>query len=194
MISCIRGIVEKIGKGFLIIRVGDISFKVLVPTYILDESLQPGDSITLFTYLFFKEEELALYGFPEEEERDFFELLITTPGVGPKVALSLLSHLSPAALREAIALEQEGILTRVPGIGPKTAKSIIFHLKDKIKAEIPVPMPSAITKADEEVIAALTSLGYSLVEAQRAVQSVPKDVTQVEERLRLALAYFASRG
>ncbi len=194
MISCIRGIVEKIGKGFLIIRVGDVSFKVLVPTYILDESLQPGDSITLFTYLFFKEEELALYGFPEEEERDFFELLITTPGVGPKVALSLLSHLSPAALREAIALEQEGILTRVPGIGPKTAKSIIFHLKDKIKAEIPVPMPSAITKADEEVIAALTSLGYSLVEAQRAVQSVPKDVTQVEERLRLALAYFASRG
>jgi Holliday junction DNA helicase RuvA len=194
MISCIRGIVEKIGKGYLVVRVGDVSFKVMVPTYILDESLQPGDSITLFTYLFFKEEELALYGFPEEEERDFFELLITTPGVGPKVALALLSHLSPAALREAIALEQEGILTRVPGIGPKTAKSIIFHLKDKIKAEIPVPMPSAITKADEEVIAALTSLGYSLVEAQRAVQSVPKEVTQVEERLRLALAYFASRG
>jgi len=194
MISCIRGIVEKIGKGYLVIRVGDVSFKVLVPTYVLDESLQPGDSITLFTYLFFKEEELALYGFQEEEERDFFELLITTPGVGPKVALSLLSHLSPAALREAIALEQEGILTRVPGIGPKTAKSIIFHLKDKIKAEIPAPIPSAITKADEEVIAALTSLGYSLVEAQRAVQSVPKDVTQVEERLRLALAYFASRG
>ncbi len=194
MISCIRGIVEKIGKGYLVIRVGDVSFKVLVPTYVLDESLQPGDSITLFTYLFFKEEELALYGFQEEEERDFFELLITTPGVGPKVALSLLSHLSPAALREAIALEQEGILTRVPGIGPKTAKSIIFHLKDKIKAEIPAPIPSAVTKADEEVIAALTSLGYSLVEAQRAVQSVPKDVTQVEERLRLALAYFASRG
>jgi len=194
MISCIRGIVEKIGKGYLVVRVGDVSFKVLVPTYVLDESLQPGDSITLFTYLFFKEEELALYGFQEEEERDFFELLITTPGVGPKVALSLLSHLSPAALREAIALEQEGILTRVPGIGPKTAKSIIFHLKDKIKAEIPAPIPSAITKADEEVIAALTSLGYSLVEAQRAVQSVPKDVTQVEERLRLALAYFASRG
>ena len=194
MISCIRGIVEKIGKGHLIVRVGDVSFKVLVPTYVLDESLQPGDSITLFTYLFFKEEELALYGFQEEEERDFFELLITTPGVGPKVALSLLSHLSPAALREAIALEQEGILTRVPGIGPKTAKSIIFHLKDKIKAEIPAPIPSALTKADEEVIAALTSLGYSLVEAQRAVQSVPKDVTQVEERLRLALAYFASRG
>jgi Holliday junction DNA helicase RuvA len=194
MISCIRGIVEKIGKGYLVVRVGDVSFKVMVPTYILDESLQPGDSITLFTYLFFKEEELALYGFPEEEERDFFELLITTPGVGPKVALALLSHLSPAALREAIALEQEGILTRVPGIGPKTAKSIIFHLKDKIKAEIPVPMPSALTKADEEVIAALTSLGYSLVEAQRAVQSVPKEVTQVEERLRLALAYFASRG
>ncbi len=194
MISSIRGIVDKTGKNFIIVRVGDISFKVLVPTYLLDESLQPGDSITLFTCLYLKEEELSLYGFASEEERDFFELLITTPGVGPKVALALLSYLSPAALREAIALEQEGILTRVPGIGPKTAKSIIFHLKDKIRVEIPTPVPSAITKADEEVIAALTSLGYSLVEAQRAVQSVPKDVTQVEERLRLALAYFASRG
>ena len=194
MISSIRGIVEKAGKNFLIVKVGDVSFKVLVPTYILDESLQPGDSITLFTSLYFKEEELSLYGFTSEEERDFFELLMTTPGVGPRVALALLSHLSPAALREAIALEQETVLTRVPGIGPKTAKSIIFHLKDKIKAEIPAPVPSAITKADEEVIAALISLGYSLVEAQRAVQSVPREVTQVEERLRLALAYFASRS
>ncbi len=194
MISSIRGVVEKTGKNFVVVRVGDISFKILVPSYLIDENLQPGDSITLFTTLFFKEDELSLFGFATEEERDFFELLMTTPGVGPKVALALLSYLSPAALREAIALEQEGVLTRVPGIGPKTAKSIIFHLKDKIKVEIPAPVPSVITKADEEVIAALTSLGYSLVEAQRAVQSVPREITQVEERLRLALAYFASRG
>lgn len=194
MISSIRGVVEKSGKNFVVVRVGDISFKVLVPAYLLDESLQPGDPITLFTVLYFKEEEISLFGFVSEEERDFFELLMTTPGVGPRVALTLLSRLSPAALREAIALEQEGVLTRVPGIGPKTARSIIFHLKDKIKAEIPAPVPSALTKADEEVIAALTSLGYSLVEAQRAVQSVPREITQVEERLRLALAYFASRG
>lgn len=194
MISSIRGVVEKTGKNFVVVRVGDISFKVMVPSYLIDENLQPGDSITLFTILFFKEDELSLFGFATEEERDFFELLMTTPGVGPKVALALLSYLSPAALREAIAFEQEGVLTRVPGIGPKTAKSIIFHLRDKVKVEIPAPMPSAITKADEEVIAALTSLGYSLLEAQRAVQSVPREITQVEERLRLALAYFASRG
>lgn len=194
MISSIRGVVEKTGKNFLVVRVGDVSLKVLVPAYLLDESLQPGDSITLFTSLYLKEEELSLYGFVHEDERDFFELLMTTPGVGPKVALALLSYLSPAALREAIALEQEGILTRVPGIGPKTAKSIIFHLKDKVKVEVPAPVPSIITKVDEEVIAALTSLGYSLVEAQRAVQSVPREITQVEERLRLALAYFASKG
>ncbi len=194
MISSIRGIVEKTGKNFLIVRVGDVSLKVLVPAYLLDESVQPGDPITLFTCLYFKEEELSLYGFASEEERDFFELLMTAPGVGPRVALSLLSHLSPAALREAIALEQESVLTRVPGVGPKTARGIIFHLKDKVKEEMPAPVPSAITRADEEVIAALVSLGYSLVEAQRAVQSVPRDVTQVEERLRLALAYFASRG
>lgn len=194
MISSIRGVVEKTGKNFVVVRVGDVSLKVLVPAYLVDEGLQPGDSITLFTSLYFKEEELSLYGFAHEDERDFFELLMTTPGVGPKVALALLSYLSPAALREAIALEQEGILTRVPGIGPKTARSIIFHLKDKVKVEIPAPVPSAITKIDEEVIAALTSLGYSLVEAQRAVQSVPKEVTQVEERLRLALAYFTSKG
>ncbi|RLC79516.1 MAG: Holliday junction branch migration protein RuvA [Chloroflexi bacterium] len=194
MISSIKGIVEKKGKDFLLVRVNGLGFKVFVPSYLLDESIHIGEEVRLLTYLHFKESELALYGFAEEEELSFFELLITVPGVGPKAALALLSHLSPSALQEAIASERPEILTRVPGIGSKTARNIVFHLKDKVQAVMPATVPPALARADEEVIAALTSLGYSLVEAQRAVQSIPREVTEVEERLRLALAYFASKG
>lgn len=194
MIGSIRGIVEKKGKDFLLIQVGGIGLKIFVPTYVLDESVRVGEEIKLLTHLHFKENDLALYGFTQEEELDLFEMLISVPGVGPRAALALLSHLSPSALQEAIASEQASILTGVPGIGSKTARNIVFHLKDRIRATAPITAPPALVKADEEVIAALTSLGYSLVEAQRAVQSVPRDVTQVEERLRLALAYFASKG
>ena len=194
MIGSIRGIVEKKGKDFQLIQVGGIGLKVFVPAYVAEESTRVGEEVKLLTHLHLKENELALYGFVQEEELELFEMLISVPGVGPKAALSLLSHLSPSALQEAIASEQASILTRVPGIGSKTARNIVFHLKDKIRVTAPAAVSPALARADEEVIAALTSLGYSLVEAQRAVQSVPKEVTEVEERLRLALAYFASRG
>jgi Holliday junction DNA helicase RuvA len=111
-------------------------------------------------------------------------------GVGPKVALAMLSAMSPDALRLAIGQEQPELLARVPGIGKRTAEKIIFHLKDKIPVEAVPEGLAALTEADTEVIDALTSLGYSIVEAQRAVQSVPREVTEVEERLRMALAYF----
>jgi len=193
MISSIRGVVERKGEDFLIVQVGGVGLKVFVPTHLLEECHGAGEEIRLFTHLYLKENDIALYGFAEEEELNLFEMLLSVPGVGPKAAVALLSYLSPATLQAAIAQEKCELLTRVPGVGPKMARNIIFHLKDKVEtAAVPAAI-SVITKADEEVIAALTSLGYSLVEAQRAVQSVPKDVTDVEERLRLALSYFASQ-
>ena len=137
-----------------------------------------------------RENELTLYGCGSEEELTLFQQLLSVSGVGPKVALAMLSAMSPDALRLAIGQEQPELLARVPGIGKRTAEKIVFHLKDKIPVE---PLPeglAALTEVDTEVIDALTGLGYSIVEAQRAVQSVPPEVTKVEERLRLALAYF----
>jgi len=156
-----------------------------------------GQPVDLFTHLHVRENELALYGFLTEEELALFKLLLSISGVGPKVALALLSTVSPDALRQAVVQEEPGLLSRVPGIGPKTAKSIIFHLKDKL---IPtgVEVAPLLSDTDAEIIAALTSLGFSLVEAQAALQSLPRDEDlALEERVRQALAYLAaprSRG
>jgi Holliday junction DNA helicase RuvA len=147
--------------------------------------------VELLTYLHVRENEISLYGFLTEEERSLFELLLGVSGVGPKVALATLSTVSPDALREAVLREEPGILSRVPGIGPKTARAIIFHLKDRL---VPTGAEAAplLTDEDAEVIAALTALGFSLVEAQTALQSLPRDEEiTLEERIRRALAYLA---
>ncbi|HAJ38629.1 MAG TPA: Holliday junction branch migration protein RuvA, partial [Chloroflexi bacterium] len=124
-------------------------------------------------------------------ELAIFELLLTVSGVGPKVALSTLSTLSPDALRLALSNSEPGVIARVPGIGKRTAEKIVLELKDKVKAPASgIEALVQISAADAEVIDALVALGYSIVEAQRAVQSLPKDVMAVEERLRLALSSF----
>jgi Holliday junction DNA helicase RuvA len=134
---------------------------------------------------------LTLYGFESEEELTLFELLLTVNGVGPRVALSILSTLSPDALRLALANSEPAILARVPGVGKRTAEKIVLELKDKIKAPVSVVDALAqLNAVDAEVIDALVALGYSVVEAQRAVQSLPKEATTIEERLRLALSSF----
>jgi Holliday junction DNA helicase RuvA len=148
--------------------------------------------VELFTHLHVRENELALYGFLTGEQMSMFELLLSISGVGPKVALALLGTISTDALRQAVAQEEPRILSRVPGIGPKTAKAIIFHLKDKL---IPTGVDATplLDDADAEVLAALTNLGFSLVEAQAALQSLPQEEDlAVEERVRQALAYFAA--
>ena len=145
----------------------------------------------LHTYLQVREDALTLYGFVSEDELAIFELLLTVSGVGPKVALSTLSTLSPDALRLALSNSEPGVIARVPGIGKRTAEKIVLELKDKVKAPASgVEALAQISAADAEVIEALVALGYSIVEAQRAIQSLPKDVTAVEDRLRLALSGF----
>ena len=119
-------------------------------------------------------------------------MLIGVNGVGPRSALSLLSTLSTEVLISAIAEGKAEVLTRAPGIGLKAAQRIVLQLQDKLeKVRLGVAPP--LTEADEDVIAALTALGYSLIEAQRAVQFLPKEITDVAERLRLALERFGSR-
>ena len=119
------------------------------------------------------------------------KILLGVSGVGPKVALSTLSTMTPDALRMALINEEPGLVARVPGIGKRTAEKIVLELKDKVRQ--PLGMLPALGNAsdvDSEVIEALIALGYSVVEAQRAVQGLPKDAVGVEERLRLALSRF----
>jgi Holliday junction DNA helicase RuvA len=148
-----------------------------------------GDRIFLHTYLVVREDSLELFGFGEAETRRLFELLMGVSGVGPRLALATVSHLPGDAIRRAVGGQPE-LLTRVPGVGRKTAEKIAFELKDKLgEPGLPIEPPSEL---DGEVLGVLTSLGYSLVEGQAAVQSLAEDAPEeLEARVRLALRYFA---
>jgi Holliday junction DNA helicase RuvA len=192
MIGRLSGTVWSIGEGYVVVRAGGIGLQVRIPSGVLAQLDGVGRPVELFTHLHVRENELALYGFLTEEELMLFKLLLSISGVGPKVALALLGTVSPDALRQAVVQEEPGLLSRVPGIGPKTARAIIFHLKDKL---VPAGADAArlLSDTDAEVIAALTGLGFSLVEAQAALQSLARDEDlPVEERVRQALVYFAA--
>ncbi|MEM7128102.1 MAG: Holliday junction branch migration protein RuvA [Chloroflexota bacterium] len=196
MIRLLRGIIRAVQKDHLIVEVAaaggssGIGLKLFVPSTTL-VSVRTDDTALFHTYLQVREDALTLYGFESEDELEMFELLLGVNGVGPKVALATLSTLAPDALRLALSSGEPAVIARVPGIGKRTAEKIILELKDKV--EQPTSQLEALaqaTDADTEVIEALIALGYSVVEAQRAVQGLPRDVTGIEERLRLALSQF----
>lgn len=191
MIASLSGrVLEKLADS-IVVDVGGVGFQVFVPSAVR-EQVQLGEAITLSTSLIVRQELLALYGFENRESRQYFSLLLTVEGVGPKLALAILSTLSPDAIRRAIFHEQAEVFTRVSGVGKKTAQKILLQLQDKIPAEAGMERVAQISEVDTEVLGALTSLGYSVVEAQAALQSIPSSAPQdVAERLRLALQFFA---
>jgi len=191
MIALLRGTVESISKDSIVVGVGGVGFRVHPSAMARARLGSTGQAIELFTHLHVRENELSLYGFASEEELALFELLLGVSGVGPKAAMAVLASGPPDVLRAAIANEQADVLTRVPGVGTRTAKAIILHLKDKVGGGLAPAPVSYLTDADAELLSALTGLGYSVVEAQTALASLPRDPTlPVEERLRQALAYF----
>jgi Holliday junction DNA helicase RuvA len=193
MITSLKGVLAAKGKDFVVVRVGGVGFQVFVPQSLLQQAPGMGQELTLHTHLHVRESELTLYGCASEEELSLFGTLLGVSGIGPKVGLSILSALPPEQLRAAIAQEDLAALSRVPGIGPKTAKKLVFDLKDKIGTQVPAgePVP-ALTEADADLMAALTGLGYSVAEAQEAIRALPREELPLEERVRLALAYFVS--
>ena len=194
MIASLRGTVLLISQpSFLVVEVGGVGFKVFVPASVFDGLDGVGRGVFLHTYLIVREDALTLYGFSSEEQRALFELLLTVQGVGPRLALSVLSSLSVDVLRIAVAQEQAEVLDRVPGVGRKTAEKIVFALKDKLGAGEVLGALAPVSDVDTEIIGALTALGYSVVEAQAALQSIPKGQGKdVEDRLRLALQHFST--
>lgn len=192
MIARVVGRVIERGEQFVVVDVGGVGLEVHVPAP-LAASLNEGEEARLYTHLHVRDNELALYGFAEPEERRLFRMLLTVSGIGPKGALALMSAMSVTAIYRAIGEEEPGLLSRVPGIGRKTAEKIVLELKDKVPAAVGVPEAApALHAVDADVIEALVALGYSVVEAQRAVQGLPPDVIDVSERLRLALSRLAT--
>ena len=191
MISAIRGILELKGNNVAIVRVGGISFQVNVPALTLARLGKIGAEVRLHTHLYWKADNIALYGFGSTEELAFFQSLLGVGGVGPKTALALLSALTPDRLSTAVMSEDAAMLSQVPGIGKKTASRIILELKSKL--EKGGVLPAGITTDKSEVIAALTSLGYSTLEAARAADGLPDTDLSLEEKVKLALKNIGSR-
>ncbi len=192
MIGSLRGEIIDKEEGALLIEVGGVGYYVQGPTTLVD-MLEVGVKTQLFIHTHVREQELTLFGFPDKDELELFRTLLKVQGIGPKVALAILSHIPAETLRQAIAREEAALLARVPGIGPKKAKQIVFALKDKVGYEDIFVSTTPITDSDSEVIAALTSLGYSIIEAQAALQQLPKEAKNesIEEKVRLALSSLA---
>lgn len=190
MISTLRGEVSQIEDNAIVLEVGGVGLRVFVPA-MLRTKHKAGESVFLFTHLVVREDALTLYGFESQADRELFNILLGVDGVGPKVALSVLSTMTLDAVQRAIFADEAELLSRVPGVGKKTAQKMALHLKDKLKPTDALAKVAAMSDKDSEVLAALTALGYSVVEAQAAIQSIAKDAPDdVEERLRLALQYF----
>ncbi|MGQ9586238.1 MAG: Holliday junction branch migration protein RuvA [Anaerolineae bacterium] len=193
MLASLRGVLVRKGTQSILLEVGGVGFRVSMPAASVLTLGEPGSLVEVRTHLHVRENELSLYGFLTEGELGLFETLLSVPGIGPKAALSLLSTLSVEELTRAIAQEQVEVLAQVPGIGVKTARKVILELREKMARGVPVVVvPPELARADSEVLEALTTLGYSVVEAQRALQAVPPDVLDVSERLRLALQQLAT--
>ncbi|HSH82477.1 MAG TPA: Holliday junction branch migration protein RuvA [Herpetosiphonaceae bacterium] len=194
MIVTVRGRLLALGAEDVVIEADGRGYHVWVPRGVLQDLGPVGDEVRLHTTLLKRADALLLYGFGTPEERAFFELLLTVNGVGPRLALQLLSVLAVEQLQRAIANEHAAILAQVPGVGKRTAARVILELKGKVQPGVGAPAPvvtSALPSLDQELQEVLESLGYTPAEAQGAVAGLPADApTDLEERLRLALRSF----
>ena len=191
MIASLQGKLEAFGNDWAIVNVNGVGFQVFAPTSTLSTLGPVGGEVRLYTHLHVREDNIALYGFATFEGLGLFETLTGVSGVGPRLGLAMLSAMKPEELVTAIATGDADMLTTIPGIGKKIAGRLVLELKDKIASGAIVPLQMAQGNAD--VLAALTSLGYSVAEANRAVASLPTTGLSLEEKVRQALAYFAQR-
>jgi len=190
MIASISGSIQRIEPNSLVIAVGGVGIRVSVPRTVLEDVGGVGRSLYLHTHLIVREQELALYGFETLEDLQLFQVLLGVSGVGPKVGLAILSTLSPELLKSAIMREETAVLQRVPGIGKKTAERLMFQLRDKLDLTQDSAAVPLVSDIDADVIDFLTGLGFSIVEAQSALQHLPREVKAVDERVQLALQYL----
>jgi Holliday junction DNA helicase RuvA len=187
MIGSVRGtVIERTATGEVLVEVGGVGYRVNVPVGALP-GLHPGNATFLFTHLHVREDAMVLYGFPSRDERDTFEALIGTTGVGPKLALAMLSVHSPAGLRRALLEDDIAALTLVPGVGKRTAQRLLVELKSRLEVpELDLSDEGGGPAPRAEVRAALAGLGYGTDEVRDVVGQLPEDGT-VEDLLREAL-------
>ncbi|NJN18578.1 MAG: Holliday junction branch migration protein RuvA [Oscillochloris sp.] len=198
MIASVRGVIAALGIDHLVVETAGVGYLVYAPRPVLGSVGAVGDTVFLHTLLIVREDSMTLYGFAAVEQRSLFERFLTVSGIGPKVALNLLSAGATDEIRAAIAGGDTVRLARVPGIGKKTAERLVLELKGKIDLTgLPIAMVSGQTPAasgvNAELVELLVGLGYSSAESAAAIAAIPADAPpELEERLRLALRFFGS--
>ncbi len=205
MIASLKGILQHKSANRLIVDVQGVGYDVAFCKSGLGQLPEPGQEVFLHIYTSVREDAISLYGFTTLAEKELFTVLLGVSGVGPKLALNLLSAAPPAALARAVLSDDLHTLTKLPGVGKKTAERLCLELKDKVQAFVDVAAPadrelSPENKADErlagDVISALVNLGYPQIRAKEALDKVmeqysPELPPPIEEVLRLTLRYLA---
>jgi len=194
MIASLQGKLESLGTDWAIINVSGVGFQVYMPTSALSTLGAVGEEVKVHTHLHVKDDGVALYGFDSADELVLFQMLIGVSGLGPRLALAMLSAMSVDQLSMALATGSTDLLRTIPGIGRKMADRLILELREKIGAGWIVTPAVQLAQENSDVLSALISLGYSMTEASRAVTTLPTttDLT-LEEKIKLALQYFGGK-
>ena len=192
MITSIEGTLAGAGTDWADVAIGGVTVRAHVPASAIERLGVAGDRVRLFTTLQMnsREESLTLFGFLTEESRSAFQALVAVNGVGPRVALSILSSLNAESLALAVASGDADAFKGVHGVGTKTANRIVLELKDRLDTEL---LTTPAVQADGDLLQALTALGYTVSEAMTAISSLPRgDSNSLEEKVRLALQRMGS--
>ena len=193
MIGKLKGIIDSYGEDYVILDVGGVGYQVHCASRTLQALPSPGEAAVLSIETYVREDQIKLFGFRTDHEREWFRLLQTVQGVGARVALAVLGTLSPADLANAIALRDKAAVARTPGVGPKVAERIVTELKDKAPAlaVAGLHVPAAVNgtgkgarevsasgdgHATAEAISALTNLGYNPAQASQAIAIAARDL------------------
>jgi len=192
MIGHLEGTVKAVRKNYLILSTDYVGYKVFV-TPQLSLTSEPGKKLSLYIHTHVREDQISLFGFTTLPELEFFELLLTVSGVGPKLAVSVMSLSDLNMIKSGILNEDPNVFTKVSGIGRKTAERLIIELKDKITDEFGGKEEGLreISKAQADVLDVLLALGYSRTEARGALAGLPKNLGSSEEKIREALRLLA---
>jgi Holliday junction DNA helicase RuvA len=186
MVGYLTGTVKGMVRDTVVVMTATgVGYGAYVPAATLAR-VSEGDALALWTHLAVRENAHDLYGFETKEELQWFELLLTVSGVGPRSALSILNAADIATLQRAIGQEDASVLTSAYGIGRKTAEKVVLELRDKVGVD---PSTGSGQGKGDEVVEALITLGYSTKEARDAVRTIPKDLATTEEKIREALRY-----
>lgn len=194
MYAYINGKIADKANNYVVIDNSGIGYKIYMSLAAIEKLPDVGEIQKVYTYYHVREDNISLYGFLSNEELRMFELLLSVSGIGAKLALQILSAISPSSFALAVISNDVSKIVKIPGIGSKTAARIVLELKDKLKTEEAISKNEKIEKAihiddkDNEAITALQVLGYTRKEIEKTIEHIDTENSSVEEIIRKALA------